>query len=273
MCCREWPRKAKGFCRLARVPCAPSGREWRIKKLALKNADAELKASGKWSNRSGDSISDLNYVLEIEDAGKLLDRFGFVSIMRGGRGKLEGDIRWNGLPYAMDVPSMNGQIRLDLASGQFLKVDPGAAKLLGVLSMQSLSRRFSLDFRDVFSEGFAFDGITGMAKISQGVARTENLKMRSVNATVLLDGSADIAKETQDMHVAVIPEINAGAASVVYALAVNPVIGLGTFLAQLFLREPLARAFTYEYQITGPWKDPHVSKIGGRENQSPSIKP
>ncbi|WP_295763519.1 YhdP family protein [Undibacterium sp.] len=251
----------------------PSGREWRIKKLALKNADAELKASGKWSNRSGDSISDLNYVLEIEDAGKLLDRFGFVSVMRGGRGKLEGDIRWNGLPYAMDVPSMNGQIRLDLASGQFLKVDPGAAKLLGVLSMQSLSRRFSLDFRDVFSEGFAFDGITGMAKINQGVARTDNLKMRSVNATVLIDGSADIAKETQDMHVAVIPEINAGAASVVYALAVNPVIGLGTFLAQLFLREPLARAFTYEYQITGPWKDPHVSKIGGRENQSPAIKP
>jgi uncharacterized protein YhdP len=168
---------------------------------------------------------------------------------------------------------MNGQIRLELARGQFLKVDPGAAKLLGVLSMQSLSRRFSLDFRDVFSEGFAFDGITGMAKINQGVARTDNLKMRSVNVTVLLDGSADIAKETQDMHVAVIPEINAGAASVVYALAVNPVIGLGTFLAQLFLREPLARAFTYEYQITGPWKEPLVSKIGGRENQGQPVKP
>lgn len=250
----------------------PYGREWRIKKLSLKNEDAELKASGKWSNRSGESVSDLNYVLDVDDAGKLLDRFGFVSVMRGGRGKLEGDIHWNGLPYAMDVPSMNGQIRLDLASGQFLKVDPGAAKLLGVLSMQSLSRRLSLDFRDVFSEGFAFDGITGMAKITQGVARTDNLKMRSVNVTVLLDGSADIAKETQDMHVAVIPEINAGAASVVYALAVNPVIGLGTFLAQLFLREPLARAFTYEYQITGAWKEPHVSKIGGRDNQNPTNK-
>lgn len=247
------------------VPVA-TGREWRIKKISLKNEDAELKGTGKWSSRSGEGITDLSYVLDVENAGKLLDRFGFLSVMRGGRGKLEGDIRWNGLPYAMDIPSMTGKIQLDLAAGQFLKVDPGAAKLLGVLSLQSLPRRLSLDFRDVFSDGFAFDGINGVAHIQQGVARTDNLKMRSVNATVLMDGSADIAKETQDIHVAVIPEINAGTASVVYALAVNPVIGVGTFLAQLFLREPLARAFTYEYQITGPWKDPHVRKINNREN-------
>jgi uncharacterized protein YhdP len=32
--------------------------------------------------------------------------------------------------------------------------------LLGVLSLQSLPRRLTLDFRDVFSEGFAFDGAT-----------------------------------------------------------------------------------------------------------------
>ena len=46
-----------------------------------------------------------------------------------------------------------------------------------------------------------------------------------------------------------------------YGLAVNPVIGLGTFLAQLFLREPLAKAFTFEYLISGPWKDPVVKKL------------
>jgi uncharacterized protein YhdP len=96
--------------------------------------------------------------------------------------------------------------------------------------------------------------------------------MRSLNATVLIDGSADIAKESQDLHVAVIPEINAGTASVVYALAVNPVIGLGTFLAQLFLREPLARAFTYEYQVTGSWKDPHVLKIENKEVKNQATK-
>ncbi|MFD2273278.1 AsmA-like C-terminal region-containing protein [Undibacterium arcticum] len=79
-----------------------------------------------------------------------------------------------------------------------------------------------------------------------------------------MDGSADIAKETQNLHVVVIPEINVGAASVAYALAINPVIGLGSFLAQLFLRDPLMRAFTFEYQITGAWKDPTVTKLAGK---------
>jgi uncharacterized protein YhdP len=85
--------------------------------------------------------------------------------------------------------------------------------------------------------------------------------MRSVNATVLMSGTANIAQEIQDLHVVVIPEINAGTASIVYALAVNPVIGIGSFLAQLFLREPLMRAFTFEYKITGPWKEPVVAKL------------
>jgi uncharacterized protein YhdP len=75
-----------------------------------------------------------------------------------------------------------------------------------------------------------------------------------------MDGVADIAHETQDLHVAVLPEIGAGTASVAL-LAINPVIGIGTFLAQLFLRDPLMRAFTFEYNITGGWTDPVVTKL------------
>ena len=141
---------------------------------------------------------------------------------------MEGTISWKGLPFSIDYPSLSGNINMDIASGQFLKVEPGAAKLLGVLSLQSIPRRLTLDFRDIFSDGFAFDGITGSANINNGVASTTNLKMRGVSATVLIEGSADIDKESQNLRAVVIPEINAGAASVAYALAVNPVIGAGT---------------------------------------------
>jgi uncharacterized protein YhdP len=236
------------------------GQEWRISKLAISNPDGELNATGKLTSKDGESVTNLAYTLNMADAGRLLDRFGFPDVLRGGKGKMEGDLSWNGLPFSLDLPSLSGQIRLDIASGQFLKVDPQAAKLLGVLNLQSLPRRLVLDFRDVFSEGFAFDGASAVATIRQGVATTSNFKMRGLAATVLIDGTVDIAKESQNLHVVVIPEINAGAASVVYALAVNPVIGVGTFLAQLFLRDPLMKAFTFEYQVTGPWKDPVVTK-------------
>ncbi|BBB59860.1 DUF3971 domain-containing protein [Undibacterium sp. KW1] len=245
-----------------------NGREWQINRLLLRNPDADFYATGKWASQGGDGRTQLNYVLDIANSGKLLERLGFADVLRGGKGKLEGDVQWNGLPFAMDIPSMSGQVKMVLASGQFLKVDPGAAKLLGVLSLQSLPRRLTLDFRDVFSDGFAFDSIAGIAHIQQGVAKTDNLKMLGVNATVLLEGNADLIREAQDLHVTVIPVVNVGTASVVYGLAVNPVIGLGTFLAQLFLKEPLSRAFTFEYKVSGSWKEPTVTKIEGRDSPS-----
>ncbi|WP_432240985.1 YhdP family protein [Herbaspirillum robiniae] len=237
------------------------GREWRINRLVLANDDAQFRAAGNWLAFGNNNTSNITYALDINDAGKLLERFGYPGTIRGGRGKLDGDLSWKGLPYAMDMASLSGQVHVDVHSGQFLKVDPGAAKLLGVLNLQALPRRLTLDFRDVFSEGFAFDNVVGTAAINRGIATTDNLKMTGVTASVLMNGSADIARETQDLHVVVIPEINLGTASVV-AMAVNPVVGVGTLLAQLFLRNPVMKSLTFEYKVTGPWSDPIVVKQG-----------
>ncbi|HEY8024217.1 MAG TPA: YhdP family protein [Burkholderiaceae bacterium] len=234
--------------------------EWRIDKLAVTNPDAQLDATGKWSIRDGQNISNLVYALKLTDAGHMLERLGFPNVLRNGAGQMDGEITWRGVPYTLDSASLSGRVKLDVGKGQFLKGDPGAAKLLGVLSLQSLPRRLTLDFRDVFSTGFAFDGLTMSAVLDKGVLTTSDLKMHGVDATVLMEGSADIVNETQNLHVAVIPKLDAGAASVAYIL-VNPAIGIGSFLAQLFLREPLSRALTDEMQITGPWKDPKVTKI------------
>ena len=84
--------------------------------------------------------------------------------------------------------------------------------------------------------------------------------MKGVNAAVLMEGSADIAREQQDLKVVVVPEINAGTASLI-ATAINPAIGLGTFLAQFLLREPLQSATTQQFHISGSWADPKVEKI------------
>jgi uncharacterized protein YhdP len=161
---------------------------------------------------------------------------------------------------ALDYPSLGGSFNVNIESGQFLKADPGIAKLLGVLSLQALPRRLTLDFRDVFTEGFSFDFVRGDVKIDQGIAFTNNLQMKGVNAAVLMEGRADIAKETQDLKVVVVPEINAGTASLVAAV-INPAVGLGTFLAQLILRRPLVAATTQEFHIDGAWVDPKITKM------------
>jgi uncharacterized protein (TIGR02099 family) len=239
-------------------------REWRLNKFNVVLPEAVLTATGSWVAASAQAAarrrSLLNFKLDIADSGQLLTRFGMADVIRRGKGKLEGQVAWNGSPLSLDYPSMSGQFNVNVASGQFLKADPGIAKLLGVLSLQSLPRRLTLDFRDVFSEGFAFDFVRGDVTIQQGLARTNNLQMSGVNAAVLMEGSADIARETQDIKVVVVPEIDAGTASLI-ATVINPVVGLGSFLAQMFFRKPLIEAATQEFHIDGTWADPRITKV------------
>ena len=246
----------------------PQGRDWQLTKFNVTTPEAQLTATGHWSAVGTAAMRGavaprravMDFKLALADSGALLDRLGTPKAIRGGKGQLAGQIAWNGSPFALDYPSLTGQINVAIDAGQFLKAEPGAARLLGVLSLQSLPRRLSLDFRDLFQEGFAFDTFTGDVSIAQGVASTNNLRMRGVQAAVLMEGSADIARETQDLRVVVVPEINAGTAALAYAV-INPAIGLGAFLAQAVLKKPLTAAGTREFRVTGPWADPKVERV------------
>lgn len=251
-------------------------REWRLNKLTLSMPEAMFTASGNWAEIGAQAAAPgaprregrpgerrrtaMKFRVDITDAGQVLGRFGMKDVVRRGKGVMEGTVAWTGSPLAFDYPSLSGTFNVNVENGQFLKADPGLAKLLGVLSLQSLPRRLALDFRDVFSDGFTFDFVRGDITIEQGIAATNNLQMKGVNAAVLMEGKADIARETQSLKVLVVPEINAGTASLV-ATAINPAIGLATFLAQYFLREPLMKAATQEFRVDGTWADPRVTRV------------
>jgi len=250
-------------------------REWLLKRFNVTMPEAVLNASGSWrlqppapgaaANVPAESMRDrrrtqLDFKLDIKDSGDLLARYGMKNVIRKGKGKIEGQVGWLGSPITVDYPSMTGSFSVALDDGQFLKSEPNIGKLLGVLSLQSLPRRLMLDFRDVFSEGFAFDFVRGDVNITQGQARTNNLQMKGPNAVVLMEGSADIAKETQAIKVVVIPELNAAGAALVYT-AVNPVVGIYSLLAQWLLLKPLVQANTHEFFIDGTWVEPRINKV------------
>jgi len=150
--------------------------------------------------------------------------------------------------------------RLDIDAGRFQYADSGGARLLGVLSLRSLRRRLTLDFSDLSESGFAFDSVDGKVQLARGVADTRDLRMQGQQATVMMQGSADLQRETQDLHVLVVPNFDASGAALA-TMAINPLIGLGTLFAQWALREPLAAAAAREFHITGSWADPKVQAV------------
>lgn len=263
-------------------------RQWELLRLNLALPEAVFNATGRWvvagadGQRAGTEsandrpragtgparVAEYRFELDIADSGALLRRFGSPDVVRGGKGVVKGTVRWLGTPLQPDFETTMGQFNVAIEQGVFLHTEAGgAARLLGVLSLQGLLRRLTFDFRDLSEDGFAFDSVAGDVAIERAVASTNNLVMRGAHAAVLLEGSADANDETEDFRVFVVPDLDLGAASLAYAV-INPVIGLSTFAAQLFLREPLAQAYTREFRVVGPWSDPKVEAIERRPGQA-----
>ncbi len=228
---------------------------WRIEKLTLASPDGTLNADGIWKGTS----TQLNFKFDVADIGKMLERLGYVDAVKRGTAKLEGKMSWSGTPTQIDYPSLDGALAVRADNGQFNKLEPGIGKLLGILSLQSLPRRITLDFRDVFSEGFAFDSIKGNVKAQHGVLSTQDLQITGPAAQVFMSGEASIPAETQKLRVRVQPAL--GDSLSVGAMVLNPVVGLAAWAAQKVLKDPLGQIFAYEYDVTGSWSDPKVDKV------------
>ena len=245
----------------------PSESDWRIESLKLSSDDGTLVASGWWRGAGRAPRTQLDTDLEVRDAGKYLARFGMPDAVLGGRTHIHGQLEWSGGPQEFDYPTLNGMFRVETGSGQFVKLDPGLGKLLGVLSLQALKRRFTFDFRDLFGEGFAFDEISGDVRVQDGVMKSDNLKIVGPSARVTISGETNIADETQKLRVRVQPTlsgtVSVGAAALLLA---NPIlgaaVGAGTLFAQTAMKDPIEQMFAYEYVVSGNWSDPVVERVG-----------
>jgi uncharacterized protein YhdP len=99
----------------------------------------------------------------------------------------------------------------------------------------------------------------GDVRLAGGIAETNNLRVLGTQATVFTEGNVNLIKKTQRIRVLVLPNFNAGLASLGYVL-VNPAIGLGSFLAQYIMRDPLRKILAFEYKISGDLLNPEVEK-------------
>lgn len=239
------------------------GRDWRIDKILITNPDATLTMDGRWRDWLVQPKTEVDLTLEIKDAGKFLARIGYPNTLKRGTATLSGQLAWLGSPAAFNFETMSGNFSLQAEKGQFLKADPGFAKLLGILSLQALPRRITLDFRDVFSEGFAFDSISGTMQMTRGVLFSNDFKMRGPSANVTMSGGTNLVLETLSLNVRIVPVLG-GSVAVAGALLGGPVVGLGTLLVQKALRDPIDQMAAFEYSISGTWDNPQIVKLNRR---------
>ena len=248
--------------RIGRVEIAAQhdGPNWRIERLVVVNPEASFSGTGQW--RAGTtSRMALNLKLEANDVGKFLERIGFPDRIQGGSATLEGSIAWDGSPLSPDYPSLSGELKLLAQSGEFPRLGPGLGRVLSLLA---------LSFTDAAAKGFAFEQISSSFQLQKGVMSTRDLKIRGSSAEIDMRGDINIEKETQNLHVKVIPSMRRGVTALV--TMVNPIFGVGAAVAQSLLKDPVGQILAYEYSVTGPWGDPKVEQLNA-QSRAPSGAP
>jgi len=237
-----------------------SGESWVIQRMNISNSDSQLSADGTWRNSVRSPQTMLKFNLTSSNLGKTLQRFQpGGEMVKGGTGNMNGQLGWPGSPHEFAVERLDGNFTMQLEKGQILKVQPGVGRLLGLLSLQSLPRRLTLDFRDLFSEGFAFDKINSTANIKDGILRSDDLFMTGPAAEARIKGETNLKTETQRLRVRVVPHISDSVS--LAALAGGPIVGVAAFVAQKLLKDPLNKISASEYMITGTWDNPQEAEV------------
>lgn len=232
----------------------------RIEQLVVKPRSTTITARGGWYVRGDDQTSNVQMHVQSKNIGHTLRALDYVGGIDNGKGTVDLELQWPGSFSDVNAYDIEGSLSMSLKDGYLLDIDPGAGRMFGMLSIQTLPRRLLLDFSDVFKKGFGFDRIRGNFSIEDGDAYTNNLYMDGPAARVEITGRTGLAEQDYDQLVTVTPHVSESL-PVIGALAATPQIGAVVLAIQKLFKPAIDEATKNQYTITGNWNSPMIKKV------------
>jgi len=227
---------------------------WNIQNFKITNTDHIINGTGLWIDEGLNPTTSINFTWNIANIQKTFDQLSYSELIKGGQANVIGMLSWPNTPFDFDKSSLQGNFSMTASDGVVLEAKPGVARLFGLLTLQNLPRRLSLDFSDIFSKGFIFDRINAGVIVNNGVLKSNRFSMEGPAAEVSIRGETNIIEETQNIHVVVEPRISDSLS--LLSLAGGPLAGAAAFIAQKILKDPLNKILSDQYQIIGTWDEP-----------------
>ncbi len=198
--------------------------------------------------------------LHFKNLGHLMDKLGYPNRVKGGEGVISSPrLSWPGGLSMLAASTLSGPVEIKLKNGKFLEVDPGIARLFGIINLQSLSRLPVVDVGALFSKGFAFDQLHAKAHTTLGQVQLSDFVMDGPPAKVKMTGQINLNHETQTLDLEVEPHLTDTlvAAS---GLAAGPVGLAGAWIAGKILKDQISQATPrFRYLVSGTWDKPVVT--------------
>jgi len=232
-----------------------------INRFDATNDFGELRASGSWLT-TGDNTSVTHFEGDINshNIGGMLSELGVNSGIKDSKASIDFVLNWDNSPFNFAMESLNGSVQTELTDGYLTQVSDKGSRIFTLFSLNSLVRKLSLDFRDVFAQGFFYDDIKGSLEIVNGVANTTDTVIDGGAGEIEIKGYTDLANKTLNYNVSFAPNVTGNLPFLVYFM-VNP----PTALAALALDQVLTSAkviSNVNYHITGTIDNPELEEVG-----------
>jgi uncharacterized protein (TIGR02099 family) len=234
-----------------------------VEPLTLTAPSFTITGNALWVVEEGDVArqrTELKLGLRSTDIRATLTDLGYDPVLEGRAASGDADLVWAGGPRGDFLQVAGGRLTVGLERGQFLGVEPGSGRLLGLLSVTALPRRLGLDFRDVTDKGLAFDAVKGEFRLDAGNAFTCNLGLTGPVADLGIVGRVGFRAEDYEQIAVVRPHVG-DVVALGSAVVGGPVVGGAAILIAQVFRKPLSSLGESYYRITGPWDTPVVSKV------------
>jgi uncharacterized protein YhdP len=254
-----------------RLAIMPRSGGVRLSGIELRSEQQQIDADGEWWWNSGNQTSRIKMALRSPALGETLAVFGYPkSGIARGPIKAQLDAQWAAALPDFSLERMSGTLNFETGPGQLLEINPGLGRMMGLFSVQSLNRRLSLDFSDLFQPGTSFDRISGEFTFKKGQARTDNLSIEAPAARIEIRGRVGLKDRDYDQQITVTPHVVGSALPIAGALVGGPVAGAAVFLAERVLQKGIERATRDQYRLTGSWDDPVLEPLAEEKPPDPT---
>ncbi len=236
-----------------------------IQNFNLSMPDCNFKSHGQWTGVSHAQRTQLQGSMESANVRRFLDQMGWhLGALIVDKGKANFDLQWKGPPYNFSLANAGGVFSFALERGRIINLNESSnnkmdvGRMLSLFSLQTIPRRLSLDFSDLFEQGYSFDFIRADFSLKQGNAyiRKEAIFEGPV-AQVTASGRIGLLTQDYDLRLSVSPYVTDSLPVVAGALTLNPLVGAAAWVVnKMILSKEVSKAVTYTYSVTGPWASP-----------------
>ena len=239
-----------------------------LNKFTAKRGKTNMAFDAKWQQDEEQSSTSVKGILNSDNVAREVENIGYVSIIKDSGVEITYDVSWQGAPHDFAMATFDGDLSAKFDDGYLADVDDKGVRILSLLSLQSLVRKLSFDFRDIFSDGMFYRELKGSFTVKDGVAYTDNVRMKGTAGDLTIVGNTNLNSNELDYRMSYKPNLTSSLPVLAWIATLNPV----TFLAGVALDEVITSSVIAEinFEVTGNLDNPEFKQVS-KKNKNISV--